>query len=172
MPPISKMRLSPGGKSFAARRYASTSSTAMGWVGVVSQRGQSITGRRSVSDFIRLERQAARPDHHRRPEFDGFHAGIPEDLTDLMAAAEMRGEFRVGIVTQTTEVDDASYPGLFCCPGEVQRRLPVFPLEVLRPGHQVDEVVGGVNTLQRPVQRRRIKNVPLHDLGCRLHTGS
>ena len=36
----------------------------------------------------------------------------------------------------------------------------------------MDEVVGGVNALQRPVQRRRIKNVPLHDLGSRLHMGS
>ena len=89
-----------------------------------------------------------------------------------MAAAEMRGKFRVGIVTQTTEVDNASYPDLFCCPGEVQRRLPVFPLKVLRPGHQMDEVVGGVNTLQRPVQRKWIKNVPRHDFGCRLQTRS
>ena len=58
--------------------------------------------------------------------------------------------------------------------GEVRRRLPVLPLEVLRPGpgHQVDEVVGRVDALQRPVQRRRIENVPLHDLGRRLHTGS
>ena len=63
-------------------------------------------------------------------------------------------------------------PACLCCPGEVQRRLPVLPLEVLRPGHQVDEVVGGVNALQRPIQRRRIKNIPLHDLGSRLHLGS
>ena len=89
-----------------------------------------------------------------------------------MAAAEMRGKFRVGIVTQTTEVDDASYPDLFCCPGEVQRRLPVFPLKVLRPGHQMDEVVGGVNALQRLVERTLIKNVPRHDFGCRLQTRS
>ena len=32
------------------------------------------------------------------------------------------------------------------------RCLPVFPLKVLRPGHQVDEVVGGVNALQRLVR--------------------
>ena len=36
----------------------------------------------------------------------------------------------------------------------------------------MDEVVGGVDALQRPVQRRRIKNIPLHDLGSRLHFGS
>ena len=29
-----------------------------------------------------------------------------------------------------------------------------------------------MDALQRPVQRRRIENVPLHDLGRRLHTGS
>ena len=65
-------------------------------------------------------------------------------------------------------------PACLGCPGEVQRRLPVLPLEVLRPrpGHQVNEVVGGVNALQRPIQRRRIKNIPLHDLGSRLHLGS
>lgn len=32
-------------------RYASTSSTATGWVAVVSHRGQSITDSRSVSNF-------------------------------------------------------------------------------------------------------------------------
>src|SRR5271166_5976782 len=78
-----------------------------------------------------IERQAARPDYHRRPELDGFDARSPQNLADLVTAAEMRGKFRVGIVTQTTEVDDASYPDLSCCPGEVQHRLPVLSLEVL-----------------------------------------
>ena len=35
--------------------------------------------------------------------------------------------------------------------GNFIRRLPVLLLKVLRPGHQVDEVVGGVDALQRPV---------------------
>src|SRR5271157_1692666 len=36
----------------------------------------------------------------------------------------------------------------------------------------MDSLLGGVNTLQRPVQRKWIKNVPRHDFGCRLQTRS
>ena len=171
MPPISKMRLSPGGKSFAARRYASTSSTAMGWVGVESHLGQIITGSRSVSDFIRSNDRLPAPMTTEARNSMDLDARSPQNLADLVTAAEVRGEIGEGVVSQPAEVNDASYPGLFCCPGEVRRCLPVFPLKVLRPGHQMDEVVGGVNALQRLVERTLIKNVALHDLGCLPHTG-
>ena len=113
-----------------------------------------------------IERQAARPDHQGRPELDGFHAGIPQDLADLMAAAQVRREFRVGVVAQATQVDDPPHPGLLCGLGKVRRRLPVLLLEVLRAGHQVDEVVGRVDALQRLVQRSGVENVAPDDLRC------
>ena len=40
--------------------------------------------------------------------------------------------------------------------GEGRRRQAVLLLEVVRPGHQVDEVDGGMDAVQPPVQRRSV----------------
>ena len=61
-----------------------------------------------------IEGQAARPDHQGGPELDGFYARVSKNLADLVATSQVRGEFRVGIVAQATQVDDAPHPGIFC----------------------------------------------------------
>jgi hypothetical protein len=70
-----------------------------------------------------------------------------------MAASQVRRKLWVGVVAQPAEVNDPTHPGLFCSLSEIRRRLPIFLLEILRAGHQVDEVVGRVDAPQRLVER-------------------
>src|SRR6185437_1133661 len=118
-----------------------------------------------------VEGQTARADHQGRPELDGFYAGISQNLADLVAAAQVRGELRVGVVAQATQVDDTPHPAILCRLRKVRRRLAVLLLEVLRPGHQVDEIVGRLDPLQRSVEGSGVQYVTLDDLGAWLYTG-
>ena len=63
--------------------------------------GQSVGQR-----LHQLERQAARPNHHRRPELDGIDARIPQDLADLVTTTQMRRKFRIVVVAQPSQIDN------------------------------------------------------------------
>ena len=58
-PPTSKPSPKNSSRPHEAARYATTSSSAIGWVGVETQRGQTIAGRRSTS--ARMVSKAALP---------------------------------------------------------------------------------------------------------------
>ena len=76
-----------------------------------------------------LEGRAARPEDDGRLEHRGRHAAGQEDVTDLPARLEVRGERLVGRV-QAAEVDDAPHPGLAGGDGEPPRGGAVALLKV------------------------------------------
>ena len=118
-----------------------------------------------------LERRAARPDDHRRPELGDRHAVCGELGARLVAAGQVVGE--VGrIVAQTAEVDDPRHAGPPRGLCEVARCLPIPISEpTFARAHRVRQVVGDVDPLERRLQRRRVEQVGgddrrLRESGC------
>src|SRR3954447_17901537 len=154
----------------------------MGCVGVVSQRGQSMTGSRSVSAFTRSKDRLPVPITR---DARNSTVSTPESRRIWPTSWRLRRcgdsfgsassprppRYRVGVVAQATEVNDALHHGLLGGPSKVERRLSVLLLEVLRPRHQVDEVVGRADAFQRSIQRSRVQHVTLDNFGAGLHTG-
>ena len=106
-----------------------------------------------------LERRAAGPDDHSRPELGDRHAVCGELGARLVAAGQVVGE--VGrIVAQTAEVDDPRHAGTLRRLREVAGCLPIplseFPFTRT---HRVSQVVGDVDPLERRRQRRRVEQV-------------
>ena len=93
-PPISKTRSSPSGRSSAAIRYATTSAIAIGCVRVATQRGHTMTGRRSTSAASISIRQAAGADDDRRAKLDHRDAARAQVFAGLGAALQVLGELR------------------------------------------------------------------------------
>jgi hypothetical protein len=64
-----------------------------------------------------------------------------------MTTSQVRGEFGIGVVTKSTEVNDPLHTGTlgrFC---EVLGRLPIFFLKISRSRHEMYEVVRRLNAL-------------------------
>ena len=106
-----------------------------------------------------LERRAAGPDDHRRPELGDRHAMCGELGAGLVAAGQVVGEVG-GIVAQTAEVHDPRHAGTLRRLGEVAGCLPVpvGELPFTRP-HRVRQVVRDVDPLERQWQRRWVEEV-------------
>ena len=71
---------------------------------------------------------------------------------------------RRDVVSQATEVDDATHAGARGGPAEV-RRGAAIPFRELLPGaHRVHQVVGGLHAVERALERGLVETVALHDL--------
>jgi hypothetical protein len=64
-----------------------------------------------------------------------------------MTATQVRGEFGIGVVAKSAEVNDSLHTGSLGSVSEVFGRLPIFLLEVSRPRHEMYEVVRRLNAL-------------------------
>src|SRR4051812_33589429 len=95
---------------------------------------------------------------------------MPQDVADLMAAAKVWRQFRIGVVAQSAHVNDPLDPRILCRTPEGGRSRAVLLLEVVRSSHQVDEIVSDLHARQAAGQRCLIEHVSRHDLGRRCNT--
>ena len=148
-PPISKIASSRPGRSIAASRYATTSSIAMGCVGVVTHRGQTIIGSRSTSArIISNDRLPAPMTIDARNSTTGTppaRRSAPVSAR-LLRCAGQRG----GLVRQPAQVDDAPHAGARGGPTEVGRGASVQLGEAGPRRHRVHQVVGALHARRAP----------------------
>ena len=152
------------GRSKTASRYSSTSSIAMGCVGVATQRGQIITGRRSVSARINSKDRLPEPMMIEARSLDDLDTGLTQNLTSLLPASQVlrKGMVRVA---ETTQVDDPSDVGLLGGRREIGRSLTFVAPKIPSGPHRMDEVVRGINTFEGQGQRFGVKDVTGDQLG-------
>ena len=74
-------------------------------------------------------------------------------------------------ITQAAQVDDPLDPCLPCSPREVNRRLPILPLEVLLRAQGVYEVIGRMDAGQGHAERFGVHHVAMDHLGRCGHAG-
>ena len=113
-----------------------------------------------------LERRRAGPQDHRRLEHRRRDAAREQDLADLLAAGQVRGEvlaLGAGRV-QAAEVDDAPDPGLARRPAEHPRGPPVRRLELRAGAQGVHQVVGDVDAGEGAAQGLVVAGVRPDDL--------
>jgi hypothetical protein len=110
-----------------------------------------------------LERGAALPDDHRGPHVDHLGYPLAQQLSDLVAGAQVLRGVRARRA-EPAEVDDALHAGVAGGLAEVDGRLAVAPREVALRPHRVDQVVGGAAALQRLAQAAPADRVAAADV--------
>ena len=137
---------------------------AMGCASMATHRGQTITGRRSVSARTISSDRLPEP---MTIEARNSTTSTPlsrSDVAGLVAAPQVGGQV-VPRLAQSADVDDAPDAGLAGRLAEVAGRLAVEVGEVAGGAHRMHQVVGRLDARQGAAERRGVEDVAAHHLG-------
>jgi hypothetical protein len=87
-------------------RYPRTLLMEMGWQGVLTHLGVTMTGRRSAR-YLSISNEALpEPQYHGGPQAGYRHRAVPEDFLHFMTGAQVLAQVRVIRVAQAAQVND------------------------------------------------------------------